>query len=239
MFPTLIYSYKQYLMPRSQPAVRATALACLVLRRSYVSNSASPAADWGLKVILQPPYRQRTSLAAVLPPTHWIARRKSHSKGTFNVLAPCLHGTFNVRSPCHRPRVRMAVCVSVPQWHGAGGFKAPLTSVARMVSEKSTRISSSAGQNALDSFVGSPLELLARDSASSSLAMSSSVLLSLYISLQLLAETLPAVAVLWAAYFLLKLMDRPLPSAPFWRPSPSFWVPSPRWADDNAWDYIF
>ena len=27
-------------MPRSQPAVRATALACLVLRRSYVSNSA-------------------------------------------------------------------------------------------------------------------------------------------------------------------------------------------------------
>ena len=25
----------------------------------------------------------------------------------------------------------------------------------------------------------------------------------------------------------------------FWRPYPSFWVPSPRWADDNAWDYIF
>ena len=48
-----------YVMPRSQPAVRATALACLVLRRSYVSNSASPMADWGLKVILQPPHRQR------------------------------------------------------------------------------------------------------------------------------------------------------------------------------------
>ena len=97
------------LTPRSQPAVRATALACLVLRRSYVSNSASPAADWGLKVILQPPYRQRTSLVAAVPPTHRIARRKSHSEGTFNVLAPC-----------HRPRVRTAVCVSVSQWHGAG-----------------------------------------------------------------------------------------------------------------------
>ena len=107
-------------MPRSQPAVRATALACLVLRRSYVSNSASPAADWGLKVILQPPYRQRTSLAAAVPPTHRIARRKFHSEGTFNELAPCLRGTFNVRSPCHRPRVRTAVWVSVPQWHGAG-----------------------------------------------------------------------------------------------------------------------
>ena len=118
-------------MPRSQPAVRATALACLVLRRSYVSNSASPAADWGLKVILQPPYRQRTSLAAAVPPTHRIARRKSHSAGTFNVLASCRRGSLNVRSPCHGPRVRTAVCVSVPQWHGAGALKAPLTRVAR------------------------------------------------------------------------------------------------------------
>ena len=118
-------------MPRSQPTVSATALACLVLRRSYVSNSASPAADWGLKVIPQPPYRQRTSLAAAVPPTHRIAHRKSHSEGTFNVLAPCLRGTFNVRSPCHRPQVRTAVCASVPQWHGAGALKAPLTCVAR------------------------------------------------------------------------------------------------------------
>ena len=118
-------------MPRSQPAARATALACLVLRRSYVSNSASPVADGGLKVILQPPYRQRTSLAAAVPPTHRIAHRKSHSEGTFNVLAPCLRGTFNVRSPCHRPRVRTSVCVSAPQWHGAGALKVPLTCVAR------------------------------------------------------------------------------------------------------------
>ena len=121
----------KFVMPRPQPAVRATALACLVQRRSYVSNSASPAVDWGLKVILQPPYRQRTSLAAAVPPTHRIACRKSHSEGTFNVLAPCLRGTFNVRFPCHRPRVRGAVCVSVPQWHGAGAFKAPLMCVAR------------------------------------------------------------------------------------------------------------
>ena len=119
------------LMHRSQPAVRATTLACLVLRRSYVSNSASSVADWGLKVILQPPYQQRTFLAAAVPPTHRIARRKSHSEGTFNVLAPCLRGTFNVRSPCHRSRVRTAVCVSVPQWYGAGALKAPLTCVAR------------------------------------------------------------------------------------------------------------
>ena len=126
-----IWQVTLQLMPLLQPAVRATALACLVLWRSYVSNSASPAADWGLKVILQPPYRQRTSLAAAVPPTHRIARRKSHSEGTFNVLAPYLRGTFNVRSPCHRPRVRTAVCVSVPQWHGAGALKAPLTCVAR------------------------------------------------------------------------------------------------------------
>ena len=121
-----------HVMPRSQPAVRATALACLVLRRSYVSNSASPVADWGLKVILQPPHRQRTSLAAAVPPTHRIARRKSHSEGAFNVLASCLRGTFNVRSPCHRPLVRTAVCVSEPQWHAAGALKAPLTCDARM-----------------------------------------------------------------------------------------------------------
>ena len=119
------------IMPRSQPAVRATALACLVLPRSYVSNSASPAADLGLKVILQPPYRQRTFLAAAVPPTHRIAHRKSHSQGRLSVLAPCLRGTFNVRSPCHRPRVRTAVWVSVPQWYGAGALKAPLTCVAR------------------------------------------------------------------------------------------------------------
>ena len=119
------------LMPRSQPTVRATAPACLVLRRSYVSSSASPAADCGLKIILQPSYRQRTSLAAAVSPTHRIARRKSHSESMFNVLVPCLLGTFNVRSPCHRPRVRTAVCMSVPQWHGAGALKAPLTCVAR------------------------------------------------------------------------------------------------------------
>ena len=124
--------YESDVMPRSQPAARATALVCLVLWRSYVSNSASPAADWGLKVILQPPYRQRTSLAAAVPPTHRIAGRKSPSEGTFIVLALCLRGTFNVPSPCHRPRVRTTVCVSVPQWHcdGAGAFKAPLTCVA-------------------------------------------------------------------------------------------------------------
>ena len=111
-------------MPWSQPAVRATTLACLVLRRNYVSNSASPAADWGLKVILQSPYRQRTSLAAAVPPTHRIARRKSHREGTFNVLVPCLRGTFNVHSHVH-----MVVCVSLPQWHGA----APPTCVASTV----------------------------------------------------------------------------------------------------------
>ena len=132
-------------MPRSQPAVRATALACLVLRRSYVSNSASPVAYWGLKVILQPPYRQRTSLAAAVPQTHRIAHRKSHSEGTFNVLAPCLRGTFNVRSPCHRTPVCTAACVSVPQWHGAGALKAPLTgtdisSLPRVYSELITGI---------------------------------------------------------------------------------------------------
>ena len=129
---TYIFLYISFtiLMPRSQPAVRATAPACLVLRRSYVSNSASPAADWGLKIILQPPYRQCTPLVAAVPPTHRIACRKSHSEGTFNVLAPCLRGSFNVRLPCHRPRVRMAVCVSVPQWHGAGALKA-LTCVVR------------------------------------------------------------------------------------------------------------
>ena len=117
-------------MPQSQPAVSVTAPACLVLRLRYVSNSASPAADWGLKIILQPPYRQRTSLAAAVPPTHQIARRKSHSEGTFNVLAPCLRGTFKMHSPCHRPRVRTAVCVSVPQWHGTGALKAPFMCVA-------------------------------------------------------------------------------------------------------------
>ena len=122
---------RPFIIPRSQPAVRATALACLVLRRSYVSNSASPAADGGLKVILQPPYRQRTSLAAAVPPMHRIAHRKSHSEGTFNALAPCLRGTFNVRLPCHRPRVRTSVCMAAPQWHGAGALKAPLTCVAR------------------------------------------------------------------------------------------------------------
>ena len=116
-------------MPRSQPAVRATALGCLLLRRNYVSSSASPAAHWGLKVILQSLYQQRTSLAATVPLTHRIVCRKSHREGTFNVLAPCLRGTFNVRSPCHRPRVRTAVCVSVPQWHGA----APPTCVASTV----------------------------------------------------------------------------------------------------------
>ena len=83
----------------------------------------------GSKMILQPPYRQRTSLAAAVPQTHRLARRKSHSEGTFNVLTPCLRGTFNVRSSCHRPRVRTAVCVSVPQWHGA----APPTYVAGTV----------------------------------------------------------------------------------------------------------
>ena len=96
----------------TQPAVRATALACVVLWRSYVWNSASPAADWGLKVILQPPYRQRTSLAATMPPTHRIARRKSHSEGTFNVLAPCLRGTFNV-PPTTCPYGGVRVCTSV------------------------------------------------------------------------------------------------------------------------------
>ena len=110
---------KPDVMPRSQPAVRATALACLVLRRSYVSNSASPAADWGLKVILQPPYWQRTHIAAAVPPTHWIWRRKSHSEGTFKVLAPCLRDTFNVCSLWLRPHVRTPMCVSVPQWHDA------------------------------------------------------------------------------------------------------------------------
>ena len=62
-------------MPWSQPAVRATALVCLVLRRSYVSNSASPVADWGLKVILQPPYRQRKSIR---PPC--LRRTESHAE---------------------------------------------------------------------------------------------------------------------------------------------------------------
>ena len=120
-----------WVMPRSQPAVRATALVCLVLRRSYVSNYASPVADWGLKVILQPTYWQRPSLAAAVPPTHRIACRKSFSEGKFNVLAPCFRGSFNMRSPCHRPRVRTVVCMSVPQWHGVGALKAPLTCVAR------------------------------------------------------------------------------------------------------------
>ena len=118
-------------MLRSQPVVRATALACLVLRRSCVSNSASPVADWGLKVILQPPHRERTSLAAAVPPTHLIARRKSHNEGSFNVLAPCLRGTFNVRSPCHRhrgptdveddrpPHPKMARAVSASGLHGS------------------------------------------------------------------------------------------------------------------------
>ena len=138
MCSTVIYIVAS-LMPRSQPAVRATAPACLVLRWSYVSNSASPAADWGLKIILQPPYRQRTSHAAAVPPTHRIACRKSHSEGTFNVLAPCLRGTFNVRSPSHRPRVRTAVCVSIPQWHGAGALKA-LTCVARTDTSSLTRV---------------------------------------------------------------------------------------------------
>ena len=131
-FPNFNNCTLTHVMPRSQPAVRATALACLVLRRSYVSNSASPVVDWGLQVILKPPHRQRTSLAAAVPPTHRIARRKSHSEGAFNVLAPCLRGTFNVRSPCHRPLGRTAVCVSEPQWHAAGALKAPLTCVARM-----------------------------------------------------------------------------------------------------------
>ena len=76
--------------------------------------------------------------AATVPATHVSCgrrasdapnrRRKSHSEGPFNALAPCLRGTFNIRSPCHRSRVRTAVCVSVPQWHGAG---APLACVAR------------------------------------------------------------------------------------------------------------
>ena len=99
-------------MPRSQPAVRATALACLVLRRSYVSNSASPAADWGLKVILQPPYRQRTSLAAAVPPTHRIARRKSHSERTSAVPSRYLQRAFAV-PPATCPYGGVRVCTSV------------------------------------------------------------------------------------------------------------------------------
>ena len=103
---------KDGLMPRSQPAVRATALACLVLRRSYVSNSASPAADWGLKVILQPPYRQRTSLAAAVPPTHRITCRKSHSAGTFNMPLPFLQRAFVV-PPATCPYGGVRVCTAV------------------------------------------------------------------------------------------------------------------------------
>ena len=116
-------------MPRSQPAVRATALACLLLRRSYVSNYASPAADGGLKMILQP--RETHVYCGRRASDAPNRTRKSHSEGTFNVLAPCFRGTFNVRSPCHRQRVRTSVCVSAPQWHGAGALKASLTCVAR------------------------------------------------------------------------------------------------------------
>ena len=104
------------LMPRSQPAVRATALACLVLRQSYVSNSASPAADWGLKVILQPPYRQRTSLVAALPPdapnrTQKIPQRR-HVQRTGAVPSRYLQRVFAVpRATCPYGGVR--ICISV------------------------------------------------------------------------------------------------------------------------------
>ena len=58
-------------------------------------------------------------------PTQKIPQRRHvHRTGA----VPC--GAFNVRSPYHRPRVRTAVCVFVPQWHGAGALKAPLTYVA-------------------------------------------------------------------------------------------------------------
>ena len=73
----------------------------------------------------------RTGNARPLRPP-CLRRTESHAENpTANVLAPCLRGTFNVRSPCHRPCVCTAVCVSVPQWHGAGALKAPLTCVAR------------------------------------------------------------------------------------------------------------
>ena len=116
----------------------------------------------------------RTGNARLLRPL-CLRRTESHAENPIaKARSTYWCRAFNVRSPCHWPRVRTAVCVSVPQWDGAGALKAPLTCV-----------------------------------------------------------------VLWPAYFLLKLMGRPLPFAPFERPYPLFWVPSPRWADDNAWDYIF
>ena len=89
-------------MPRSQPAVRATALACLVLRQSYVSNSASPAADWvwiGAPNCTQKiPQRRHVQRAIAVPP------------------ATCPYGGVRV-------------CTSVARRRCAGA--APLTCVAR------------------------------------------------------------------------------------------------------------
>ena len=205
-----------------------------MLRRCNASNSASPAADWGLKVILQPPYRQRTSLAAAVPPTHRIAHRKSHSEGTFNVLAPCLRGTFNVRSPCHRPRVRTAVCVSVPQWHGAGALKSPLTCVARTDISSLPRVFS-------ELITGIPENL-------------SSTLLNTVKTHQLTWHGTPgdwdcSGCIWWQRDSAETTLSWPwlLGKDNGW----SWWadrfpprlfglfVSSPRWADDNAWDYIF
>ena len=232
-------------MPRSQPAVRVTALACLVLRRGYVSNATSPVADWGLKVILQPVYRQRTSLAVAVPPTHRIARRQSHSESTFNVLAPCLRGTFNVRSPCHRPRVRTAVCVCVPQWHGA----APPTCVAGTVWAagkcKFNASRDGLNQDFFISWTKRVGQLRWLPCRTTSLWLR--VLITSHV---LLSAPFISHFSCWQKHFLLLpyfglrtfcwswWADR-FPPRLFADPYPSFWVPSPHWADDNAWDYIF
>ena len=97
------------LMPRSQPAVRATALACLVLRRSYVSNSASPALigvwKWfcshrtGNARLLRPPCLRRTESHAENPTAK---ARSTYWRRAFAVPSTCV--------PCATGHVSVGRC---------------------------------------------------------------------------------------------------------------------------------
>ena len=226
-----LYANGMNVMPRLQPAVRATALACLVLWRSYVSNSASPEADWGLKVILQPPYWQRTSLVAAVPPTHRIARRKSHVQRrhvhrTGTVPSRYLQRAFAVL-PATCPYCGMRVCTSMARRRCVEGTTHVRCTHGHILPAQSIYS---------ELITGIPEKIifnLTKHGENTSANMAWYPRRLGLLRLHLVAEGQRRNNLIMA------LMGRPLPSAPFWRPYPSFWFPSPRWADDNAWDYIF
>ena len=261
--PSTAQSALASVIPRSQPAVRATALACLVLRRSYVSNSASPAADWGLKVILQPPYRQRTSLAAAVPPTHWIASRKSHSEGTLNVLARYLQRAFVV-PPATCPYGGVWVCTSVARRRCVEGTThvrhthGHILPAQSIYSELSTGIPekfifnlTKHGKKTSVNMAWYPrrLGLLRLHLVAQGQRRNNNIMALIIRERQRLQEE-RRVRQYWVRpwierrrlfgqyHTLFQELERESHGdyQAYIRPYPSCWVPSPRWVDDNAWD---